>query len=57
MKSNSIKRTDEETDELLNKCSDQENKGGSKYPGMTYEQGIQAGISWLLGYADENPLE
>ena len=57
MKTHSIKRTDEETNDLLNKCDEQENKGGSAYPGMTYEQGIRAGINWIVGNQDENPLE
>ena len=57
MKTNRIKREDAEVDALLNQCIEQEAEGGSKFPGMTYEQGITAGIDWLLGHADGNPLE
>ena len=30
--------------------------GETKYPGMTYEQGVKAAIEWLQGYG-ENPME
>ena len=35
-------------DELLNQCIESEETGVSKYPGMTYEQGIKAAIEWLF---------
>lgn len=28
---------------------------GSKYPGMSYEQGIEDMVAWLTGDTDENP--
>ena len=52
-----VKRTDGEVDEVLNKAAEQEDKGGSQWPGMTYEQGVQAGIQWLIGNWDHNPME
>ena len=52
-----IKRTQQEVDKLLDACHDQENKGGSKFRGMSYEQGIATGIEWLLGDVEENPLD
>lgn len=30
---------------------------GSKYPGMSYEDGILTTIDWLLGETDEKPME
>ena len=42
-----IKRTSEEIDDVLNRCLDQMDKGGSTYPGMTYEDGIREAIDWL----------
>jgi len=42
-------------DDLINKVVAQENEGGSKFPGMTYEQGIKATIEWLEGNGP-NPL-
>lgn len=52
-----MKRTEEEINELLNKCSEAEEEGASRYPGMTYEEGIHAAIDWMLGYNDDNPLD
>lgn len=30
---------------------------GTKFPGMSYEEGIVALIDWLTGRSDTNPLE
>ena len=49
-------KSEEEIDELLNQCVDSEETGESKYPGMTYEQGIKAALEWVQGYG-EHPLE
>ena len=54
----SIKRTDEEIDNLMNRVGDQVNKGGSKYPGMTYEDGLREMLDWLTADEPEaDPLE
>jgi hypothetical protein len=29
----------------------------SVYPGMTYEQGVEAALEWALGLEDVSPLE
>lgn len=52
-----IERTDEEIDAVLNKASEQEDKGTSRWPGMSYEQGLRAAIDWLTGASDDNPME
>lgn len=52
-----IIRKPEIIDELLNMCSERENEGGSKFPGMTYEQGILAAINWLTWENEPHPLE
>lgn len=49
-------RSDEEIAELLNACDKQAEAGGSKFRGMTYEDGVRAAIDWLLGDSDENPM-
>lgn len=51
-----IKRKDAEIYEQLNKATDGINDG-SQYPGMSYEEGIQAFADWLFGYTDEKPFE
>lgn len=30
---------------------------GSKYPGMSYEEGVKYALEWVLGYSDEKPME
>ena len=51
-----IVKTEKEVDDLLNTTEDAENDGRTKYPGMTYEMGITAGIRWLLEETD-HPME
>lgn len=48
--------SEDEVLDTLGKCYDQEEEGGSKWPGMTYEQGVSAAILWMRGEA-ENPME
>ena len=54
-----LARTDEEIDSLINECMKEgESKypgmERSKYPGMTYEQGIRAAIAWLTDRDEEH---
>ena len=53
----SVERPQGEINNLLDRCSDLENQGASLYPGMTYEEGVKAGIEWVLGQTDDHPLE
>jgi hypothetical protein len=52
-----IVRSDAEIDLVINQCVDAEETGISKYPGMTYEEGVRGMWDWLIGDADESPLE
>ena len=49
-----IKRTAEEIDEQMNRAWEEED-GGSRYPGMTYEQGIRAAIDWITTDGGDEP--
>jgi hypothetical protein len=49
-----IARTEEEVNDVLNWAAEGEEEG-TKYRGMSYEQGIRAGIEWLLGDTDDRP--
>jgi len=49
-------RTQDEVDELMNLVSDVIDDEGTRFSGMTYEQGVQATIDWLLGNTDVNPM-
>ncbi len=48
--------TEDQIDEQLNLAAAQEEEGGSKWPGMSYEQGVRAAIDWMRGFADEPPM-
>jgi hypothetical protein len=52
-----IQPSDKAIDDILNRCAEQEDKGGSAVPGMSYEQGVKAGIEWLITPDFEKPLE
>jgi hypothetical protein len=45
------------TDDLLRRCRDAENRGVTRFRGMSYEQGVLYGIQWMLGQEDFDPLE
>ena len=49
-----VKRTDEEIGDVLDICAEAEAEG-SAFSGMTYEQGVEAGIRWVTkeGYEDD----
>jgi hypothetical protein len=47
-------RPDGQVDNLRNWAADGINTG-TKYSGMSYEQGIEDTLAWLFGDTDENP--
>lgn len=48
-------REDNEINDIVNACMEQNEKGGSRFPGMTYEQGVAAALDWMTGDTDDNP--
>lgn len=50
-------RTEDEIDVQVNAAITQENKGETKWPGMTYEQGVRAALDWVRGFNDEAPMD
>ena len=52
-----VVRTSDEVNEVLNAVAVKINQGCSKFPGMTYEEGVRAAIDWLVGDIDDNPME
>lgn len=44
-------------DGQLNLASESMEKGSSRWPGMSYEQGVDAAIRWMMGESDEAPME
>lgn len=55
-KMRTIVRSDKEIDDVLNKAAEGI-EDGSVYPGMSYEQGIQAFADWLFGDTDYEPFD
>lgn len=47
-----IKRTDEEIDDVRDQACLAVEEDGSKFPGMSYEQGLEEMIRWLT---DDSP--
>lgn len=48
--------SEEEIDEVLNRCIAASDMGVQAYPGATYEDGVRAAIDWLHGDGP-NPFE
>lgn len=47
--------TEQEIDEQINKTYEQEDSG-SRYPGMSYEEGVRAMYDWLIT-GEDPPFE
>ena len=51
-----IVRSDDEIDDVLNECAEAE-ESGSKFSGMSYEDGMMAMFHWLTDASEPGPLE
>jgi hypothetical protein len=51
-----IERSQSEIDDVRGVATDAMD-AGSKYPGMSYEEGIIAALDWATGESDDNPME
>ena len=52
----SVEQPDKAIDSVLNRCAEAEEEGITAVPGMTYEQGVKAGIEWLTTSGADQPL-
>jgi hypothetical protein len=52
-----IVRTDEQIDEQINAACEQNEEGTTRWPGMTYEQGVDNALRWVTGQSDDVPME
>jgi hypothetical protein len=57
MKGVTVRPTTEQIDEQLNKALDQMDKGGSKFFGMTFEEGVDQTIRWMRGEIEDAPMD
>lgn len=56
--SDDLKSRDDIENELARAQDLREAQGGvPKWPGMTYEQGVEAALLWVLGDSDDPPIE
>jgi hypothetical protein len=49
-------RSDEEIEDLASRAAERTHQG-TKWPAMTYEEGVRAALDWLMGDVDEDPLD
>lgn len=52
-----VTRTQEEVDAVVDTAAEKINQGRSKFPGMTYEEGVRAALDWITGNIDDHPME
>jgi hypothetical protein len=53
----STMRDRKEIEEQIGKTIPSIEKGGSDVPGMTYEEGVDNALRWVLGDSDDEPME
>ena len=51
-----MKPTEDQVNEQLNRAADGIDHG-THWPGMSYEQGVDAALRWAMGWTDEVPME
>ena len=49
-------RTEKEVDSLIDRVTKQISKGGSRFRGMTYEEGIRDALDWAF-FDQDDPYE
>ena len=49
-------RTQDEVDGQLNLAAEGVDNG-SRWPGMSYEQGVEAALRWMTGQTEDKPME
>ncbi|QJD53287.1 hypothetical protein SEA_TEMPO_65 [Microbacterium phage Tempo] len=49
--------TEEQVDDAINTAYELKDEVGSKWPGMSYEDGVIAALEWIKGDREENPFE
>ena len=51
-----IEVSEKEIDDIINQIHEIKNSIGTKYRGMSYEDGLMAMLDWLTGNDDAHPL-
>lgn len=50
-------RTEDEINDQIDAAMAQMDEGGSRWPGMTYEQGVEAALRWAVGDEEMPPMD
>ena len=50
-------RDRKEIDQQLNMTMESVDEGSTKWPAMTYEQGVENALRWVTGENDDPPME
>lgn len=50
-------RQQSEIDDVIGRATEGMEEGGSRFPGMSYEEGVLAALDWVTGNADDDPME
>lgn len=51
------RRTEAEIEGVLGACEEAADTGESRYPGKSYEQGVEAALTWAFGMSNDHPTE
>ena len=51
------RRNENEILDQLNLAAESEIEGRSKWPAMTYEEGVSAALRWVIGETDDRPMD
>lgn len=51
-----VARTEDEVNEQLNAANEASDSEGSRWPGMSYEEGVDAALRWVMGWGDDPPM-
>jgi len=51
-----LEKSKEEIEEEIAQAVDIINEEGTKYPGMSYEEGVRNALDWVLGVVEEAPI-
>ena len=52
-----IEKTEKQIEDQLYKAKNWTSQGATDVSGMTYEDGVEAALNWVLGQQPEEPIE
>ena len=52
-----VRRSDDDINDLGNRLAERIEKGETAFRGKTYEEGVDAATSWLLGMSEDHPID